>query len=99
MGKPAPLLIQAALIRANVVAAELYQFLRRQAAQRTLRAAAVYDDFRVPGQIRAPHFAAYLVEGHTARAGDVFALELLIRQNVPEFDTTLVVEKVAQFLG
>ncbi len=46
-------LFQPALMGADVLVAELHQLLRGHAAQRTLRAAAVYDDLGILGQIRA----------------------------------------------
>jgi len=68
-------LFQSALVGTNVLIAELSQLLRRHAALRALRAAAVYDDLRILGQIRAAHLVP---EGHSARAGDVLAREPLI---------------------
>src|ERR1700693_743717 len=42
-------LFQSALVSANVSVSELRQFLRGHTAQRTSRAAAVYDDLRILG--------------------------------------------------
>ena len=79
-------LFQPALVSANVSVTELHQFLRGHAALRTLRAAAVYDDLRGLGQIRAAYFVAHRVQGHPARAGDVLALEPLVGQDIPELE-------------
>src|SRR6202040_1608136 len=59
----------------DVVVAELREFLRCHAALRTLRAAAVYDDLRVLGQIRAAYFVAHLAQRHPARTENVLTLE------------------------
>ncbi len=58
--------------------AQLHQLLCRETALWTLRAAAVYDDSRVLGQIRAAYFIAYLVQRHAARAGNYLTFEPLI---------------------
>ena len=79
-------LFQPAFIRANAFITEFDQFFSRHAA---LRAAAVYDDLSVLGQIRAAHFVSDVVERHAPRTGNVLALEPFVSQDIPEFKGTL----------
>ena len=74
---------QSALIGTNAFIAKFDQLFRRHATLRALRAAAVYDDLSVLGQIRAAHFVSDLVERHAPRTGNLLALEPFVSQDIP----------------
>src|ERR1043165_4558526 len=85
---------QPALISTNAFVAKFDQFLCRHPAQRALRAAAVYDDHGILGQIRAAHLVSDLVDRHAPRTGNILALEPFVRQDIPEFKGTIAVQKL-----